>query len=316
MNEPDDQIDLEQYSGVNIEVVRTALKLHKQGLIMPWIWQCLTQVNLPHHSFIDNTSSSLVYLQHEITFPVTIEPEMCNTIPNVCEFYRPIRQYLYSLLCGRPTIVREQVYNSEHGSYLTEVRCEQLAGGDTIEQLWFGTHPEADRQKRLIAFFRALAHCDLPTFYSMSHEYLIISCILRFISMEMFRYSSAIVHDYELMAFVSQAVLLIECQPKPLMNADASNCPRSNEHVRTSHYETRPIQLAHLFMRGLETVVFANEVCGVPIHPKHACPMYFFNGTLFHQKYLQAQYYQQNPDLMMMLCDGNRSEERRVGKEC
>ena len=245
--------------------------------------------------------------QREITFPVTIEPEMCNTIPNVYEFFRPIRKYLYSLLFGRHTIVREQVYNSEHGSYLTEVRCERLAGDDTIEQLWFGTNPEADRPKRLKTFLRALAYCDLPAFYSISHEYLILSCILRFIYMEMLRHSSTIVHDYEVMAFLSQAVLLIELQPKPLMNAGATNFPHSYEHGQTSRYETRPIQLAHLFMRGLETVVFANEVCGVPIHPKHACPMYFFNGKLFHQKYLQAQYYQQNPDLMMMLCDGNVS---------
>ena len=125
--------------------------------------------------------------------------------------------------------------------------------------------------------------------------------------MEFFRYSStsAILHTYELIAFISQAVLITELQPKPLMNLQSTNFLNQYDHIQITNYETRPIQLAHLFMRGFETIIFANEICGAPIHPKYCCSTHFFNGKLFHQKYLQAQYYQQNQDLIIILCDGN-----------
>jgi len=241
---------------------------------------------------------------------------MCNTIPSVCEFYRPIRKYLYSILFNNNTIIREQVYNSEHGSYLTEILSERLSlEHTTIEQLWFGTSPDEDRQIRMKTFLQSLYYCDLTKMYTISHDYLLFICILRYIYMEFFRYSSssAILHTYELLAFISQAVLITELQPKPLMNLQSTNFLNQYEHIQITNYETRPIQLAHLFMRGYETIIFANEVCGAPIHPKYCCPSHFFNGKLFHQKYLQAQYYQQNQDLMIILCDGNvrKKRERR-----
>ena len=246
-------------------------------------------------------------VQREITFPVTIEPEICNTLPNVCEFYRPIRRYLYSILFAPQTIVRERVYTSEHGSYLTEVCCESLPFACTVEQLWFGTNPDADRPFRLKTFLQAMQYCDLPRFYTLSHDYLFLICILRYMSMTLVLHSStsAVLHIYEWMAFISQAVLITELQPKPLMNLKTTNVCKQYEHTQIVNYETRPVQLAHLFMRGLETVVFANEVCGAAIHPRYACPSHFFHGKLFHQKYLQAQYYQQHPDLMTLLCEGN-----------
>ncbi|CAF4581488.1 unnamed protein product [Rotaria socialis] len=287
VNKSDENQIFENCSGVNIEVIRTAFNLHKQGLMMPWIFQCL--------------------YKHEITFPVTIEPEMCNTIPGVCEFFRPIRKYVYSILFDSKTIIREQAYNSEHGSYLTDIHCEQLSLKHTIEQLWFGTNPDEDRHLRMKTFLQSLYYCDLPAMYSMSLDYLIFLCILRYIYMEFFRYSSTsgILQTYELMAFISQAVLITELQPKPLMNLQSTNFLNQYDHIQIINYETRPIQLAHLFMRGFETILFANEVCGAPVHPKYCCPSHFFNGKLFHQKYLQAQYYQQNQDLMIILCDGN-----------
>lgn len=250
---------------------------------------------------------SLKLSQREITFPVTIEPEMCNTIPNICEFYRPIRQYLYSILFAPQTIVREQVYNSEHGSFLIEVCCDSLSSTCTIEQLWFGSNPDGDRQLRLKTFLQSLQYCDRPRFYTLSHDYLLLVCILRYMYITLSHHSSTSVgiHTYEWMAFISQAVLITELQPKPLMNLKAMHVSNQYEHIQIANYETRPVQLAHLFMRGLETMVFANEVCGSPIHPRYACPSHFFNGKLFHQKYLQAQYYQQTQDLMALLCDGN-----------
>ena len=229
---------------------------------------------------------------------------MCNTIPSVCEFYRPIRKYLYSILFETNTIIYEQVYNNEHGCYLTEIQTEHISSKPTIEQLWFGTNPDQDRHLRLKTFLQSLYYCDLPNIYTLSHDYIIFICILRYIYMELYRYSS-IIHTYELLGFISQAVLIIELQPKPLMNIQSTNLLNQYDHIQITNYETRAIQLANLFMKGYETIIFANDVCGAPIHPKYSCPTHFFNGKLFHQKYVQAQYYQQNQDLTFILSDGN-----------
>lgn len=44
-SDDDDNNDIfENCSGVNIEILRTAFNLHKQGLMMPWIFQCLYKV--------------------------------------------------------------------------------------------------------------------------------------------------------------------------------------------------------------------------------------------------------------------------------
>ena len=44
INKSDDNLIFENISNVNIEVLRTAFNLHKQGLMMPWIFQCLYKV--------------------------------------------------------------------------------------------------------------------------------------------------------------------------------------------------------------------------------------------------------------------------------
>jgi len=44
VNKSDENLIFENCSGVNIEVIRTAFNLHKQGLMMPWIFQCLYKV--------------------------------------------------------------------------------------------------------------------------------------------------------------------------------------------------------------------------------------------------------------------------------
>jgi hypothetical protein len=45
MNKSDDDNQIfEECTGVNIEILRTAFNLHKQGLMMPWIFQCLYKV--------------------------------------------------------------------------------------------------------------------------------------------------------------------------------------------------------------------------------------------------------------------------------
>ena len=62
----------------------------------------------------------------------------------------------------------------------------------------------------------------------------------------------------------------------------------------------RGIHLASLFMSGVETAVFANDVCGAPI-PWNMCPpWHYFDGKLFHYKLLKAN----NNTPLIDMCDG------------
>ena len=65
----------------------------------------------------------------------------------------------------------------------------------------------------------------------------------------------------------------------------------------------RGLQLATLFMQGVEHVVFANDACGAPIPWGACCPWHFFDGKLLHLKLLKIE----NGASVMDLCDGQVS---------
>jgi len=47
---------------------------------------------------------------------------------------------------------------------------------------------------------------------------------------------------------------------------------------------SRGVQLAALFMQGVEMALLANDACGAPIPWLMCCPWLFFDGKLFHHK--------------------------------
>lgn len=62
----------------------------------------------------------------------------------------------------------------------------------------------------------------------------------------------------------------------------------------------RGVQLASLFMRGVECALFANDACGAPIPWLMCCPWLFFDGKLFHYKLLKAE----EAKNLLDLCEG------------
>lgn len=45
---------------------------------------------------------------------------------------------------------------------------------------------------------------------------------------------------------------------------------------------TRGVQLAALFMQGVEIALLANDACGAPLPWLLCCPWLYFDGKLFH----------------------------------
>ena len=61
-------------------------------------------------------------------------------------------------------------------------------------------------------------------------------------------------------------------------------------------------------MRGVQAAIFANDACAVPIPWELVCPWNYFDGKLFHSKYLMVA---DNVSLLE-LCDGKVVKNRQI----
>ena len=98
----------------------------------------------------------------------------------------------------------------------------------------------------------------------------------------------------ELDAFLAQAL-----SPQLTTECNASNL----REIKLQRVDSRAVQLASIFMSGVQAAIFANDACAVPIPWELVCPWNYFDGKLFHSKYLLAC---QNATLAD-LCDGKVS---------
>ena len=65
--------------------------------------------------------------------------------------------------------------------------------------------------------------------------------------------------------------------------------------------DARGVQLASLFMAGVDTALFVNDVCGQPLPWEHCCPWGFFDGKLFQSKLSRAA---RDRAALLDMCEG------------
>lgn len=65
--------------------------------------------------------------------------------------------------------------------------------------------------------------------------------------------------------------------------------------------DARGVQLAALFMAGVDTALFINDVCGQPLPWEHCCPWGFFDGKLFQSKLARAA---RDKTALLDMCEG------------
>lgn len=65
--------------------------------------------------------------------------------------------------------------------------------------------------------------------------------------------------------------------------------------------DNRGVQLASLFMSGVDTALFVNDVCGQPLPWDHCCPWGFFDGKLFQSKLAKAT---RDRAALLDMCEG------------
>ncbi|XP_071767727.2 constitutive coactivator of PPAR-gamma-like protein 1 homolog isoform X1 [Centroberyx gerrardi] len=283
------------------EVLRVAEHRHKKGLMYPYIYHVLTK--------------------GEIKISVTIEDEANKDLPSAVQLFRPIRQYVYGVLFSlaeakkkaerlamrknclpeySPVMVKEWAAykgKSPHTPELVEALPFREWTCPNLKKLWLGKAVE-DKNRRMRAFL-ACMRSDTPAMLNPANvptPLMVLCCVLRF----MLQWPGVrILRRNELDAFLAQALSPKLYEPDQL------------QELKIDNLDPRGVQLAALFMSGVDMALFANDVCGQPIPWEHCCPWMYFDGKLLQSKLIRAN---REKAQLIDLCDGQVELVAKVEK--
>ncbi|XP_026163573.1 constitutive coactivator of PPAR-gamma-like protein 1 homolog isoform X2 [Mastacembelus armatus] len=283
------------------EVLRVAEYRHKGGLMYPYIYHILTK--------------------GEIKLSVTIEDEANNDLPSAVQLFRPIRQYVYGVLFSlaearkkaerlamRKNCLPEYAHvmvkewaaykgKSPHTPELVEALPFREWTCPNLKKLWLGKAVE-DKNRRMRAFL-ACMRSDTPAMLNPANvptPLLVLCCVLRF----MLHWPGVrILRRNELDAFLAQALSPKLYEPDQLQD------------LKIDNLDARGVQLAALFMSGVDMALFANDACGQPIPWEHCCPWVYFDGKLLQSKLIMAN---REKAQLIDLCDGQSELVAKVEK--
>uniref|UniRef100_A0A3Q4HJ76 Family with sequence similarity 120 member A n=1 Tax=Neolamprologus brichardi TaxID=32507 RepID=A0A3Q4HJ76_NEOBR len=283
------------------EVLRVAEHRHKKGLMYPYVYHVLTK--------------------GEVKLSVTIEDEANKDLPSAVQLFRPIRQYVYGVLFSlsearkkaerlamRKNCLPEYTHvmvkewaackgKSPHTPELVEALSFREWTCPNLKKLWLGKAVE-DKNRRMRAFL-ACMRSDTPAMLNPNNvptPLLVLCCVLRF----MLHWPGVrILRRYELDAFLAQALSPKLYEPDQL------------QELKIDNLDPRGVQLAALFMSGVDMALFANDACGQPIPWEHCCPWMYFDGKLLQNKLVRAS---REKAQLIDLCDGQAELATRVEK--
>ncbi|XP_030584319.1 constitutive coactivator of PPAR-gamma-like protein 1 homolog isoform X1 [Archocentrus centrarchus] len=283
------------------EVLRVAEHRHKQGLMYPYVYHILTK--------------------GEIKLSVTIEDEANKDLPSAVQLFRPIRQYVYGVLFSlaearkkaerlamRKNCLPEYTHvlikewaaykgKSPHTPELVEALPFREWTCPNLKKLWLGKAME-DKNRRMRAFL-ACMRSDTPAMLNPDNvptPLLVLCCVLRF----MLHWPGVrILRRNELDAFLAQALSPKLYEPDQL------------QELKIDNLDPRGVQLAALFMSGVDMALFANDACGQPLPWEYCCPWMYFDGKLLQHKLIRAS---REKAQLIDLCDGQAELAARVEK--
>lgn len=130
-----------------------------------------------------------------------------------------------------------------------------------------------------------------------------------------------ILQRHELDAFLAQAVSNQLYEPDQLQELKVLPCPHVSKAPgadadagflpicvrQVEKVDARGVQLASLFMAGVDTALFINDVCGQPLPWEHCCPWGFFDGKLFQSKLARAA---RDRSALLDMCEGQVGPDR------
>uniref|UniRef100_A0A3P8Z2T3 Family with sequence similarity 120C n=1 Tax=Esox lucius TaxID=8010 RepID=A0A3P8Z2T3_ESOLU len=286
---------------VSAEVLRVAEHRHRRGLMYPQIYHILTK--------------------GEMKMAVCIEDECNSDLPPASLLFRAARQYSYGVLFSLaethrrlerlamrkrgplevpPVIVKEWSSGKSKSALTPELvpaLCFREWTCPNLRRLWLGRASE-DRSRRTRAFLACL-RSDCPALLNpaqVPQHLLLMCCVLRY----MLQWPGGrILQRHELDAFLAQAVSNQLYEPDQL------------QELKVEKVDSRGVQLASLFMAGVDTALLVNDVCGQPLPWEHCCPWGFFDGKLFQTKLARAA---RDRQALLDMCEGQEELVSRVEK--
>ncbi|UYV66133.1 FAM120A [Cordylochernes scorpioides] len=237
-----------------------------------------------------------VFTKGEIRIPVFLEEEVPTELPPIASLYQPLRAIIYGILSdvqhrkksyltnsnsaeysdslgfavAEPVVVKEWVFSRTNPYQKPESVTAMPLSNPTpkLYQLWLGgSEFKVSRMNAFLGCMRSENHLMKDRNHVPEHL-LLFCCVLRYMLTE----TRPVLSRQELEAFLIQAV------DPDLQNTDKT------QKVEIPIITTRGIQIAAMFMAGVEHAILANDACGAPIQAIHCCPWMFFNGKLFQLK--------------------------------
>ncbi|XP_064877187.1 constitutive coactivator of PPAR-gamma-like protein 2 [Oncorhynchus nerka] len=279
-------------------------------------------------SHLDKRNTYLMYpeIYHiltkgEIKMAVCIEDDCNSELPPASLLFRAARQYSYGVLFSLaethrrlerlamrnrgplevpPVIVKEWSSGKSKSALTPELvpaLCFREWTCPNLRRLWLGRASE-DRSRRTRAFLACL-RSDCPALLNpaqVPQHLLLMCCVLRYM---MQWPGGRILQRHELDAFLAQAVSNQLYEPDQL------------QELKVEKVDSRGVQLASLFMAGVDTALLVNDVCGQPLPWEHCCPWGFFDGKLFQTKLARAA---RDRQALLDMCEGQEELVSRVEK--
>uniref|UniRef100_A0A8B9RMU5 Family with sequence similarity 120C n=1 Tax=Astyanax mexicanus TaxID=7994 RepID=A0A8B9RMU5_ASTMX len=201
--------------------------------------------------------------------------------------------FIYFCFPVPPVIVKEWCASKAKSALTPELvpaLCFREWTCPNLRRLWLGRASE-DRSRRTRAFL-ACMRSDCPALLNpacVPSHLLLMCCVLRYM---MQWPGGRILQRHELDAFLAQAVSNQLYEPDQL------------QELKVEKVDNRGVQLASLFMSGVDTALFVNDVCGQPLPWDHCCPWGFFDGKLFQSKLAKAT---RDRAALLDMCEGQVS---------
>uniref|UniRef100_A0A8C5LA87 Family with sequence similarity 120, member C n=1 Tax=Jaculus jaculus TaxID=51337 RepID=A0A8C5LA87_JACJA len=254
------------------EVLRVAEHRHRRGLMYPYIYHVLTK--------------------GEIKIPVCIEDECNMELPPAALLFRSARQYIYGVLFSLAETQRKM-------ERLAIRRRLPMEVPSVILKEWSAYKGKSPQTPELVSAltFREWTCPNLKKLW--------LGKAVEDKNRRMRAFLACMKSDTPNMlnpANVPTHLLLMCCVLRFKMFFSS---------LAIEKLDARGIQLAALFMSGVDTALFANDACGQPVPWEHCCPWIYFDGKLFQSKLIKAG---RERVSLVELCDGQAELATKVEK--
>ncbi|XP_078601698.1 constitutive coactivator of peroxisome proliferator-activated receptor gamma-like [Branchiostoma floridae x Branchiostoma japonicum] len=158
---------------------------------------------------------------------------------------------------------------------ITALPLNLIGGTPSLSMLWFSSGEPQTKHLRLHTFFACMDCAGLLESVlrvEPDPHYIILCLVLHYMVKHMLA-----LQEWEVDAFLAQAVVPFAQDAGRLRGLKV---PRVAPH---------PVHLAAVFLKGVSYALLADCACGWPITAQDGMPWYYFDGKLFHHKYLMAE---------------------------